>query len=243
MTQTTRRNFLQFTGGIASTLLLNQILPAQAKNQLLNKNYLEGDVIDLKVEKMKIMIDDRQGKAIVLNESLPAPTLRFQQGQTAIINVTNNLQEDTSIHWHGLILPSNMDGVPGVSFRGIKPGETFTYKFDLNQSGTYWYHSHSNMQEPLGMYGAIIIEPIQPESFQYDRDYTIILSEWSFEHPHQILSNLKKSPTYYNYQRRTVANLAEDWDWKQMRMDLADIADVTGATYSYLINGKTSDKN
>ncbi len=242
MSPTTRRHFLQLTGGIATSFALHQILPTSAKSQP-PKTYLEGDVIDLKVEKMKVMIGDRQGKGTILNNSLPAPTLRFKEGQTATINVTNNLKQDTSIHWHGIILPQNMDGVPGVSFRGIKPGETFTYKFPINQSGTYWYHSHSNMQEPLGMYGAIIIDPIEPDPFECDRDYVVLLSDWSFEHPHDILSNLKKMPTYYNYQRRTVANLGEDWDWKQMRMDSADIADVTGATYTYLMNGKTSDKN
>ena len=242
MTQTTRRHFLQLTGGIATSLALHQILPASAKSKP-PKTYLDGDVIDLKVEKMKVMIGDRQGKGTILNNSLPAPTLRFKEGQTVTINVTNNLKQDTSIHWHGIILPQNMDGVPGVSFRGIKPGETFTYKFPINQSGTYWYHSHSNMQEPMGMYGAIIIDPIQPEPFEYERDYVVLLSDWSFEHPHDILSNLKKMPTYYNYQRRTVANLGEDWDWKQMRMDSSDIADVTSATYTYLMNGKTSDKN
>ena len=244
MSHITRRNFFQFAGGTATGLILHQILPKSA-SAVSNPatNFLQGNKIDLKVDQSKIMINDRQGKATVLNEVLPAPTIRLKEGQTATINVTNNLKEDTSIHWHGLILPANMDGVPGVSFRGIKPGETFTYKFDVNQSGTYWYHSHSNMQEPLGMYGAIIIDPIKSDPFEYDRDYAVILSEWSFEHPHKILANLKKMPTYYNYQRRTVASLGEDWDWKQMRMDSADIADVTGATYTYLMNGKTSNDN
>ena len=244
MSQITRRNFFQFAGGTTAGLILHQILPGSASAITdSSSTSLQGNKIDLEVNQSKIMINDRQAKATILNEVLPAPTLRLKEGQTATINVTNNLKEDTSIHWHGLILPMNMDGVPGVSFRGIKPGETFTYKFDVNQSGTYWYHSHSNMQEPLGMYGAIIIDPIKPDPFEYDRDYAVILSEWSFEHPHKILANLKKMPTYYNYQRRTVASLGEDWDWKQMRMDSADIADVTSATYTYLMNGKTSDDN
>ena len=243
MSNITRRNFFQFTGGIATSFFIHQILPVSAKGNTTNNTYLEGNEINLQVDQSKILIGDRQGKGTILNKSLPAPILRFQEGQTAVINVTNNLKEDTSIHWHGIILPANMDGVPGVSFRGIKPRETFTYKFDLNQSGTYWYHSHSNMQEPLGMYGAIIVDPLEPDPFEYDRDYAIVLSDWSFEHPHDILANLKKMPTYYNYQRRTVASLGEDWDWKQMRMDSSDIADVTAATYTYLMNGKTSDKN
>ncbi|BAQ62379.1 multicopper oxidase [Geminocystis sp. NIES-3708] len=237
-----RRNFLQFSGGIATSFILHQILPASAKN--INANgYLEGDVIDLVIAETKINIGDRTSQGKVVNGSLPSPTIRLKEGQNVTINIKNNLNEDTSIHWHGLILPANMDGVPGVSFRGIKPKETFTYQFPVNQSGTYWYHSHSNMQEPLGMYGAIIIDPLEPEPYNYSRDYVIILSDWSFENPHAILANLKKMPTYYNYQRRTVANLAEDWEWKQMRMDSADIADVTGATYTYLMNGKTSNDN
>jgi CopA family copper-resistance protein len=244
MSQFSRRTFFEFAGAVSTSVILHQILP-KSVGAIVNpsSNYLQGNNIDLQISDQVIKIDDRQGKAIILNEVLPAPTIKLQEGQIATINVTNNLNEDTSIHWHGLILPANMDGVPGISFRGIKPKETFTYKFSVNQSGTYWYHSHSNMQETLGMYGAIIIDPLQPEPFTYDRDYTIILSEWSFEHPHQILANLKKMPTYYNYQRRTVANIKEDWDWKQMRMDSADIADVTASTYTYLMNGKTSNDN
>ncbi|WP_017293459.1 copper resistance system multicopper oxidase [Geminocystis herdmanii] len=233
-----RRDFLRFSGGIASFYAVHQIIPVSAQN-----NYLEGDVIDLEVRETEVSIDHRTARGYTVNNSLPAPTIRLKEGQIATIRVKNNLKEDTSIHWHGLILPANMDGVPGVSFRGIKPQETFTYQFPVNQNGTYWYHSHSNMQEPLGHYGAIVIEPREPETIEYDKDYVIILSDWSFENPHAILANLKKMPTYYNYQRRTVANLGEDWEWKQMRMDASDIADVTGATYTYLMNGKTSNDN
>ena len=233
-----RRKFLQFSGGAASFITLHQILPVSAKN----KN-VEEDIINLQVEKTKLTISERTAMGYTVNNSLPAPTIRLKEGQTATIKVTNNLKEDTSIHWHGLILPANMDGVPGVSFRGIKPKETFTYQFPVTQNGTYWYHSHSGMQEPLGHYGAIIIEPRDGDPFEYDRDYVILLSDWSFENPHAILANLKKMPTYYNYQRRTAGNLAQDWEWKQMRMDSSDIADVTGATYTYLLNGKTTDKN
>ncbi|WP_373480696.1 copper resistance system multicopper oxidase [Geminocystis sp.] len=233
-----RRKFLQFSGGFASFITLHQILPVSAKE----KN-VEEDIINLQVEKTEITIGDVITMGYTVNNSLPAPTIRLKEGQTATIKVTNNLKEDTSIHWHGLILPANMDGVPGVSFRGIKPKETFTYQFPVTQNGTYWYHSHSGMQEPLGHYGAIIIEPRDGDPFEYDRDYVILLSDWSFENPHAILANLKKMPTYYNYQRRTVGNLVQDWEWKQMRMDSSDIADVTGATYTYLLNGKTADKN
>lgn len=240
-----RRNFLQFSGGVVGFYAIHRVFPVSAQN-----NYLEGEIIDLEVNETNVLIGDRMEKGITINNSFPAPTIRLKEGQIATIRVKNNLKEDTSIHWHGLILPANMDGVPGISFRGIKPGETFTYQFPVNQSGTYWYHSHSNMQEPLGHYGAIVIEPREAETVKFDRvtslfdrDYVIMLSDWSFENPHAILANLKKMPVYYNYQRRTVANLAEDWEWKQMRMDSADIADVTGATYTYLMNGKTSKDN
>ncbi|MBF2056971.1 MAG: copper resistance system multicopper oxidase [Cyanobacterium sp. T60_A2020_053] len=237
-----RRNFLQLTGGIAGSVILHQILPVSAKNISAN-GYLEGEVIDLAIAETKINIDGSSAMGKLLNSSLPSPTIRLKEGQNVTINVTNQLNEDTSIHWHGLILPANMDGVPGVSFRGIKPGETFTYKFPVNQSGTYWYHSHSNMQEPMGMYGAIIIDPVESEPYNYTQDYVIMLSDWSFENPHAILANLKKMPTYYNYQRRTVANLKEDLPWQKMRMESSDMADVTGATYTYLMNGKTSNDN
>jgi CopA family copper-resistance protein len=160
------------------------------------------------------------------------------------------MEESTSIHWHGLLLPPAMDGVPGVSFAGIEPGATFTYRFPVRQSGTYWYHSHSGLQEQSGVYGPIIIDPIEPEPFRYERDYVVMLSDWTFDSPETLLSNLKKQGGYYNFQKRTAGEFFADvgrmgfWPalqhylmWDRMRMDPTDFADVTGYTFTYLMNG------
>src|SRR3569623_1320204 len=168
--------------------------------------------------------------------SLPGPLLRLREGERARRRGTNQLDEDTSLHWHGVLVPPDMDGVPGLSFAGIKPGATFTYEFPLRQSGTYWYHCHSGMQEPLGMYGPLIIEPAAQESYHYDRDYVVLLSDWSFEDPRRILAKLKSDAGYYNFHKRTLAavvrdaahtgwgtSLAEHLAWARMRMDFFDI--------------------
>jgi CopA family copper-resistance protein len=166
--------------------------------------------------------------------------------------VTNTLDEDTSIHWHGILLPFQMDGVPGISFPGIRPRETFVYEFPIIQAGTFWYHSHSGLQEALGHYGPIIIDPASPDPVDYDREHVLVLSDWSFMHPHQILARLKQSPGYFNYQRTTVAGLVSGEDrmsaadrrmWAEMRMDPRDVLDVSGSTYTYLINGHGPDEN
>jgi len=183
---------------------------------------------------------------------LPGPVLRWREGEKVTLRVTNNLVEDSSIHWHGLILPTNMDGVPGLSFEGIKPGETFEYQFSVNQSGTYWYHSHSGYQEPTGMYGAIVIEPKEPDPVSYDRDYVVMLSDWSDEKPQDIYAKLKKRSDYYNFRERTAGDLWSDikgkgiartWSdrsmWNKSRMSETDISDVTAYTYTYLMNGVT----
>lgn len=204
---------------------------------------------DLIVERGVIAVDRRDSEAITINGSVPGPILRFREGEEAILRVQNRLDEDTSIHWHGLILPPSMDGVPGVSFRGIAPGETFTYRFPVRQSGTYWYHSHSGFQEQLGMFGAIIIDPVEPEPFAWDVEHVVMLSDWTFENPMRILARLKKSSGYYNFQKPTVAHdglaaiLANRLSWGAMRMDPTDIADVTGATYTYLMNGQAPESN
>ncbi|MCL5885342.1 MAG: copper resistance system multicopper oxidase [Deltaproteobacteria bacterium] len=202
------------------------------------------------IRKRTIDIAGKDATATTINGSVPGPLVRLREGQTAVIRVTNRLEEDTSIHWHGIILPADMDGVPGVSFPGIKPGETFTYRFPVIQSGTYWYHSHTGMQEQLGHYGPLIIDPAEPEPFAYDRDYVVVLSDWTFEDPHKVLAKLKKKGGYYNFQKRTVGDFFRDvgeggWRaavsdrlmWGRMRMDPTDIADVTGYTYTYLLNG------
>ncbi len=187
---------------------------------------------------------------------LPGPLIRLREGQQATLRVTNQLKELTSIHWHGLLVPPEMDGVPGVSFGGIEPGATFTYRFPVKQSGTYWCHSHSGGQELLGMYAPLIIDPLDPEPFEYERDYVVMLSEWSFESPHTLLSNLKKQAGYYNFQKRTAGEFFADvakqgwWAtlqhylaWDRMRMDPTDFADVTGYTFTYLMNGLSPEAN
>jgi CopA family copper-resistance protein len=242
-----RRNFLRLTTGLGLAVGLDYLLPAYGK-PLKNLKAAQDDlkypeIIDLKIQETSIKIGQKTTTGFTVNNTIPAPLVRLKEGQIAKINVTNNLKQDSSIHWHGIILPPNMDGVPGISFAGIKPGETFNYEFPVNQSGTYWYHSHSGLQEQRGHFGPIIIDPLEPDPFEYDKDYVIMLSDWTYEDPHDVLSNLKKMSAYYNTQRRTIENLSEDSMWRQMRMDPTDIADVTGATYRYLMNGLVSEDN
>jgi CopA family copper-resistance protein len=211
---------------------------------------------DLAVDKKTVNLTGRERTAIVANGSLPAPTLRWREGEEVALRVTNRLGEPTSIHWHGIVLPYAMDGVPGISFPGIPPGETFTYRFKLRQSGTYWYHGHSAMQEQVGLLGAIVIEPAAGETQVHDRDYTAILSDWTDESPHRVLSKLKKQSDYYNFQKRTAFDFLRDLSdrgfketmadrlaWGEMRMDPTDIADVTGYTYTFLVNGQSPEAN
>lgn len=209
---------------------------------------LSGEDIALAIGHSDFTVGGRSGHAVTINGTLPAPLIRLREGQNVRLAVTNTLDEDTSIHWHGLILPFEMDGVPGVSFPGIRPGETFVYEFPVRQSGTYWYHSHSGLQEQQGHYGPIVIDPAKPDPVAYDREHVIVLSDWSFLHPHEIMRKLKQEGGYFNRQQMTLAgrvgddpeqqmSAAERAMWAQMRMDPTDIADVTGATYTYLING------
>ncbi|MGB3768323.1 MAG: copper resistance system multicopper oxidase [Phormidesmis sp.] len=242
-----RRNFLRFTAGASIGVGLNRLSPAYARQPLstatTKQNISYPDVINLKVQETAVKVGGKSAKGITVNGSMPGPLVRIKEGQTVTINVDNQLAESTSIHWHGLTPPPDMDGVPGVSFAGIKAGETFTYKFPVNQSGTYWYHSHSGLQEQSGHYGPLIVDPIEPEPFEYDQDYVVMLSDWTFEDPHKVLSKLKTVAGYYNYQRRTGINQLGDAAWNSMRMDPTDIADVTGATYTYLMNGLAADDN
>jgi FtsP/CotA-like multicopper oxidase with cupredoxin domain len=194
--------------------------------------------------------------ATTINGSLPAPTLVWREGETVTIRVRNNLRESTSIHWHGILLPFQMDGVPGLSYGGIAPGTTFTYQFKVQQSGTYWYHSHSGYQELVGMYGAIVVVPRDGERIKADRDYVVQLSDWSDDHPMAILGRLKQQSAYYNYHQPTVPDflhhasqygvsqaLAMRKMWNEMRMSPADLADVSASNYTYLINGQTPAAN
>ncbi|GBF82210.1 copper resistance system multicopper oxidase [Aphanothece sacrum] len=242
-----RRNFLRFTTGLGLVVGLDYFSPAyakQIKSIKADQTQLKyPEIIDLIIQETGVKIGEQNATGITVNNSIPAPLIRLKEGQIAKINVTNKLDEDTSIHWHGIILPVKMDGVPGVSFAGIKPGQTFTYEFPIIQSGTYWYHGHSGLQEQRGHFGPIIIDPIESDPFQYDKDYVVMLSDWTFEDPYDVLKNLKKMSSYYNNQKRTVENLSEDSMWRQMRMDPTDIADITGATYTYLINGLVPETN
>jgi len=209
-----------------------------------------GSEFDLRIGETEVNITGKRRTALTINGSLPGPTLRWREGDDVTLRVTNDLNEDTSIHWHGILLPANMDGVPGLSFSGIHPGETFTYRFNVRQSGTYWYHSHSGLQEQLGVYGALIIDPREPDGVGYDREHVVVLSDWTDEDPHRVFAKLKKESHYYNFQQRTVGDffhdvrrdglrttLSERLMWGRMRMSATDIADVTGYTYTYLVNG------
>lgn len=214
--------------------------------------------IDLYLDKQAILVDGKPGTAITINGSIPGPVIRMKEGRDALIRVHNRMEESTSIHWHGILLPFTMDGVPGISFPGIAPGETFTYRYPVRQNGTYWYHSHTGLQEQLGHYGQLIVEPAEPDPVQYDVEYPVVLSDWMFDDPHTALRNLKTIEGYYNFQRPTLANLDDQMaatgdslgevigkrlQWQGMRMDPTDIADITGVVFSYLMNGHTAGEN
>ncbi|MCA8888933.1 MAG: copper resistance system multicopper oxidase [Parvularculaceae bacterium] len=255
----TRRQLLKTTiaGGVAASSV--SLLPAWAKSgHSGNKGIFEipGNSFDLTVGRNAVDIGGRAGHAITVNGTVPGPLLRFREGEELSLRVKNMLDEDTSIHWHGLLVPFYMDGVPGVSFPGIKPGETFEYRFALPQSGTYWYHSHSGLQEQSGHYGPLIIDPADADPVQYDREYVLVLSDWLFEHPHKVFAKLKKSSEVFNFQKRTFSDFINDAGemglggvikdrnmWAQMRMSATDISDVTGAVYTYLINGHSTADN
>jgi CopA family copper-resistance protein len=211
---------------------------------------LAGADFDLRIAETPMNFTGATKRAFTVNGSVPAPTLRWKEGDTVSLRVANTLNEDASIHWHGILLPANMDGVPGLSFPGIRPGETYVYRFNVRQSGTYWYHSHSGFQEQRGLYGPLIIDPVEPEPFSYDRDHVVMLSDWTDESPERVFAKLKKRSDYYNFHQRTVgdflrdvrqeglsATLADRKMWGQMRMNPTDLADVSGYTYTYLMNG------
>lgn len=206
---------------------------------------VSGNDITLRIARQTMRIDGKLSRAIGINGTVPAPLVRLKEGQTAKLTVVNDLDEDSSIHWHGLILPFQMDGVPGVSFPGIKPRSTFVYEFPVVQSGTYWYHSHSGLQEQLGHYGPIVIDPAGADPIGYDREHVVVLSDHSQISPEAIFRKLKVNPGHFNMQRQTLSgllagkdqSLAERIDWGKMRMDPTDVADVNGSTYTFLVNG------
>jgi len=241
-----RRRLLTAAGALG---LANGLFPSWAisgtQGSDPNLPTLTGPDIDLSVGHIRLKVDGKVGHAVAMNGTVPAPLLRFKQGQTARIKVTNTLSEDTSIHWHGLLVPFLMDGVPGLTFPGIKPGETFTYEFPLIQSGTYWYHSHSGLQEPMGHYGPLIIDPAEPDPIVSDREHVVMLSDYSPIHPHKLLQKMKQQSGLYNDQKQTLGGLlagrdqplAARQEWAKMLMDPTDISDLTGVVFDFLING------
>jgi CopA family copper-resistance protein len=217
---------------------------------------LSGRDFALEIGPVPINITGQPRMAVGINGQVPAPILRWREGDTVTLAITNRLSEPTSIHWHGIRVPTQMDGVPGLSFDGIAPGQTFTYRFPVHQSGTYWYHSHSGFQEQSGLYGSIVIEPRAGYAQPFDRDYVVLLSDWSDESPETIVSNLKMQSDYYNFGQRTAGTFVNDVrtkglaatvsdrvEWGKMRMSPTDILDVSGATYTYLVNGQPPAAN
>lgn len=217
---------------------------------------LSGREFDLSIGEMPVNFTGATRRATVVNGQLPAPLLRWRQGDTVTLRVRNTLREQGSIHWHGIVLPADMDGVPGLSFMGIAPGETYTYRFTVNQSGTYWYHSHSRFQEQVGLYGPIVVEPRERERFPADREHVVLLSDWTDADPERIYATLKKQANAYNYGKPTAADFLRDTSehgvsaalasrrmWNEMRMDPSDLADVSAATYTYLMNGAPPARN
>lgn len=211
---------------------------------------LSGTEFDLRIGETPMNFTGSPRVAVTVNGSVPAPILRWKEGDTVTLRVSNTLDEHASIHWHGILLPANMDGVPGLSFHGIGPGETYVYRFTVRQAGTYWYHSHSGFQEQRGLYGPLIIEPREPSPFTYDREHVVMLTDWTDESPERVFAKLKKRSDYYNFHQRTVgdfvrdvrtqglkAALADRKMWGEMRMNPTDLADVSGYTYTYLMNG------
>ena len=217
---------------------------------------LSGTEFDLRIGALPVNLTGQPGIATTVNGRLPAPLLRWREGDVVTLRVSNGLSAPTSIHWHGMIVPADMDGVPGLSFDGIGPGETYVYRFKVNQSGTYWYHSHSRFQEQTGLYGPIVIEPRGAERHRADREHVLLLSDWTDLDPEHVYRTLKRQSNYFNFHQRTVGDflsdvrqqglkptLAERRTWGQMRMDPTDLADVSGYAYTYLVNGTTPAGN
>ena len=255
--KTSRRTFVKglTAGGLLAGLGLWRT-PVWAVTSPGQPTMLAGTDFELFIGETPVNITGQARTAMTINGSLPGPILRWREGDTVTLRVRNRLSEDTSIHWHGIILPANMDGVPGLSFHGIAPNGMYEYKFKVQQNGTYWYHSHSGLQEQAGVYGPIIIDAKEPEPFQYDRDYVVMLTDWTDEEPNRLMAKLKKQSDYYNFNKRTVGDFIDDvsengWSeavadrkmWAEMKMSPTDLADVSGYTYTYLMNGQAPDGN
>ena len=255
-----RRRFVQglALGGLAlGTAGLRLPAFAADSDARVGPQVLRGTEFDLSIGASPVNFTGRVRPAMTVNGSLPAPILRWRQGDTVTLRVANRLPDAmTSLHWHGIILPANMDGVPGLSFNGIHPGETYQYRFTLNQSGTYWYHSHSLFQEQAGLYGALIVDPIEPLPYSWDREHVVLLSDWTDLDPGRLFRRLKQYAEYDNYYKPTVgdffrdvrrdgwrATVADRKAWGRMRMTPTDLSDVNAHTYTYLMNGTTPAGN
>jgi len=249
-----RRRFVQglaMVGGLVGTGILNAARAAARAPSVLT-----GDRFDLSIGETPVNYTGNMGLATTVNSLLPGPVLRWREGTTVTLRVTNRLRVPTSIHWHGILLPFQMDGVPGISYPGIAPGETFTYRFPVKQSGTYWYHSHTKFQEQTGLYGPLVIEPARGERFHADRDHVVMLNDWTDVDPERIFAILKKQSDYFNFNELTVSDFAHDVSmlglrgalkeramWNRMRMSPRDVIDISGFTYTYLMNGVTPAGN
>ena len=248
-----RRRFVTglAVGGVAAGMGLWRLPAFAASGGAAATQMLTGTQFDLSIGTSPVNFTGRARPAITVNGTLPAPILRWREGDTITLRVANRLRgANSSIHWHGILLPANMDGVPGLSFDGIAPGETYTYKFNLQQSGTYWYHSHSMFQEQAGLYGAIIVDPIEPAPYRFDREHVVLLSDWTDLDPAALFRRAKKMSDHDNLHKRTVGDFARDVSrdglsatlqdrkmWGEMRMTPTDISDINGHTYTFLMNG------
>jgi CopA family copper-resistance protein len=256
-----RRDFVRLAAGMGMLVGAESLFPGWTRGLTPQTGTLPAPrnglrVQDLEIAKTPVQIAGRGATAVTINGTIPGPLLRYREGDELLLRVRNTLREDTSIHWHGVLVPPAMDGVPGVSFPGIRAGETFEYRYRVRQYGTYWYHSHSGLQEQLGHYGPMILDPAEGYPYKFDREFVVVLSDWTFEDPYRVLDRLKKQGNYYNMQRRTVgdffrdvarngvlATMRERLMWLDMRMDPTDLLDVTGATYTYLTNGLAPGAN
>ncbi|HEY8538764.1 MAG TPA: copper resistance system multicopper oxidase [Steroidobacteraceae bacterium] len=250
----TRRAFLQSLAGAGVFVFGAARYPALGQGR--TQDVLTGTRFDLEIGEVPVNFTGKSRIGTVVNGQVPAPLLRWREGDTVTLRVRNRLREASSIHWHGMIVPADMDGVPGLSFEGIPSGGEYVYRFKVNQSGTYWYHAHSRFQEQTGLYGPIVIEPRGGERHRVDRDYVVLLSDWTDLDPERIFATLKKESAYYNFHQRTLGDLVEDirkhgWRetleerqmWGRMRMNPTDLLDVSGYAYTYLMNGMTPAGN
>lgn len=252
--RSTRRGFVQ---GVASAAALSSLgsWPRRLLAAAGGPSELRGTEFDLEISALPVNYSGRASVATAINGRVPAPLLRFREGDAVAIRVTNRLSEPSSVHWHGLMVPTEMDGVPGMSYPGIAPGETFTYRFTLRQTGTYWYHAHS-LHEQTGLFGAIVIDPRTPRTVNAERDYVVLLSDWTDENPLQVYLNLKKMGSYYNFALPTTLDFFADLSrlgltgalarrerWNRTRMNPTDYSDISAATYTYLMNGAAPATN